>query len=136
MPEYNKPHVPANLRTKYCQTQVNGRILSNDRRSFKYYTEHSLLITMFFYAVTCAFFLGIFLIKNRIEMLITFPFCALLFAWYLKIGLLKNSPVQGSEKLWTRKWFMLYLVLFSGLVVFLMFVDITWLQWFLIKTTH
>ncbi|MEO5602553.1 MAG: UbiA family prenyltransferase [Cyclobacteriaceae bacterium] len=106
------------------------------RRSFQYYTESTLLITMFFYAITCAFFLGIFLIKNRIEMLISFPFFALLFAWYLKIGLLKNSPVQGSEKLWTRKYFMLYLLLFSGLVCILMFVDIPWLRWFLIKTRN
>lgn len=105
------------------------------RRSFKYYTENSLLISMFFYAVTCAFFLGIFLIKNRIEMLVSFPFFALLFAWYLKIGLIKNSPVQGSEKLWTRKWFMLYLLIFSALVCILMFVDIPWLKWFLIKTS-
>lgn len=106
------------------------------RRSFKYYTENSLLISMFFYAITCAFFLGIFLVKNRIEMLISFPFFALLFAWYLKIGLLKNSPVQGKEKLWTRKWFMLYLFLFAALVCVLMFVDIPWLTWFLIKTRN
>jgi decaprenyl-phosphate phosphoribosyltransferase len=106
------------------------------RRSFKYYTENSLLISMFFYALTCAFFLGIFLIKNRIEMLISFPFFALLFAWYLKIGLLKDSPVQGSEKIWTRKWFMLYLFLFTVLICLLMFVDIPWLRWFLIQTRN
>lgn len=101
------------------------------RRSFQYYTENSLLISMFFYAITCAFFMGIFLIKNRIEMLLSFPFFALLFAWYLKIGLLKDSPVQGSEKLYTRKWFMTYLVLFTILLCTLMFVDIPWLAWFL-----
>jgi decaprenyl-phosphate phosphoribosyltransferase len=106
------------------------------RKSFKYYTENSLLISMFFYALTCAFFLGIFLIKNRIEMLISFPFFALLFAWYLKIGLLKDSPVQGSEKIWTRKWFMLYLCLFTVLICLLMFVDIPWLRWFLIQTRN
>jgi 4-hydroxybenzoate polyprenyltransferase len=114
----------------------NPEIAGNYRRSFKYYTENSLLITMFFYAITCAFFLGIFLIKNRIEMLISFPFFALLFAWYLKIGLLKNSPVQGSETIWSFKAFMLYLVLFAGLVCFLMFVDLPWLKWFLIQTRN
>jgi decaprenyl-phosphate phosphoribosyltransferase len=113
---------------------ANPKLAGLYRRSFKYYTENSLLISMFFYALTCAFFLGIFLIKNRIEMLLSFPFFALLFAWYLKIGLLKNSPVQGSEKLWTRKWFMTYLILFTALVCVLMFVDIPWLRWFLIKT--
>lgn len=94
------------------------------RRSFKFYTENSLLISMFFYALTSAFFLGIFLVKNRIELLLSFPFFALLFAWYLRIGLLENSPVQGSEKLYTRKYFMTYVVLFCLLLVVLMFVKI------------
>lgn len=98
------------------------------RRSFKFYTEHSLLISMFFYALTCSFFLGIFLVKNRIELLISFPFFALLFSWYLRIGLLENSPVQGSEKLYTRKWFMLYVFLFCGLLITLMFVRIPFLS--------
>jgi decaprenyl-phosphate phosphoribosyltransferase len=98
------------------------------RRSFKFYTENSLLISMFFYALTCAFFLGIFLIKNRVELLISFPFFALLFSWYLRIGLLQDSPVQGSEKLYTRKWFMLYVVLFCFMLTALMFVDVPWLH--------
>ena len=104
------------------------------RRSFKFYTEHSLLISMFFYALTSAFFLGIFLVKNRIELLLSFPFFALLFSWYLRIGLLDDSPVQGSEKLYTRKWFMLYVLLFSLLLVMLMFVDIPWLHLLLQET--
>ena len=104
------------------------------RRSFKFYTEHSILISMFFYAITCAFFLGIFLLKNRLELLISFPFFALLFSWYLRIGLLKDSPVQGSEKLYTRKYFMTYVVLFAILLGVLMFVDIPVLQWFLKDT--
>lgn len=98
------------------------------RKSFKFYTEHSLLISMFFYALTSAFFLGIFLVKNRVELLVSFPFFALLFSWYLRIGLLKDSPVQGSEKLYTRKWFMLYVVLFCILLTGLMFLDIPWLH--------
>jgi len=101
------------------------------RRSFKFYTENSLLVSMFFYAITSAFFLGIFLIKDRIELLVSFPFFALLFSWYLKIGLLNDSPVQGSEKLYTRKWFMVYLVLFTIMLCVLMFVKIPWLYWFL-----
>jgi decaprenyl-phosphate phosphoribosyltransferase len=106
------------------------------RRSFKYYTENSLLISMFFYAIACAFFLGIFLIKNKIEMLVSFPFFSLLFAWYLKIALMKDSPVQGFEKLYTHKYFMAYCALFAVLIIVLMFADIHWLRWFLIRTRH
>lgn len=101
------------------------------RKSFKYYTENSLLISSFFYALTCAFFLGIFLIKNRIELLISFPFFALLFAWYLKIGLQPDSPAQKPEKLYRQKkfrWFVLFLGL---LLVALILVDIPALHWFL-----
>ena len=109
----------------------NPALAGSYRRSFKYYTENSLLISMFFYAITCAFFLGIFLIKNRIEMLVSFPFFALLFSWYLRIGLLKDSPVQGSEKLYTRKYFITYLMLFGILICSLMFIDLPWLNWLL-----
>lgn len=112
----------------------NSELAGLYRKSFKYYTENTLLISMFFYAVSCAFFLGIFLIKNRVELFVSFPFFALLFAWYLKIGLLKDSPVQGSEKLYTRKWFMLYVVLFCLFLTVLMFVDIPWLRFFLRNT--
>lgn len=109
----------------------NSNIAGQYRRSFKYYSENTLLVSMFFYGITSAFFLGIFLIKDRIELLVSFPFFALLFSWYLRIGLLNDSPVQGSEKLYTRKWFMLYLILFTILLCTLMFVEIPWLHWFL-----
>ncbi|RNI25592.1 UbiA family prenyltransferase [Rufibacter latericius] len=101
------------------------------RKSFKRYTENSLLISMFFYAITSAFFLGIFLIKNKIELLISFPFFALLFAWYLQIGLRKDSVVQGPEKLHKETFFMLYVVLFTGLLMALVYFDIPALNWFL-----
>jgi decaprenyl-phosphate phosphoribosyltransferase len=101
------------------------------RKSFKYYTENTLLITMFFYALTCAFFLGIFLVKNRIELLISFPFLALLFAWYMRIGLRKNSVVQGPEKLHKETNFMMYAVFVCLLLMALFYIDIPWLQWFL-----
>ena len=110
---------------------ADAKIAGQYRRSFRYYTENSLLVSMFFYAITSAFFLGIFLIKDRIELLVSFPFFALLFSWYLRIGLLNDSPVQGSEKLYTRKWFMLYLIMFTSLLCILMFIDIPWLHWFL-----
>ncbi len=101
------------------------------RKSFQKYTENKLLISMFFYAITAAFFLGIFLIKNRIELLISFPFFAILFAWYLKLGLRKNSVVQGPEKLHTAKRFMAYVLFLTLLLMALIYVDIPALNWFL-----
>lgn len=101
------------------------------RRSFKFYTENSLLISMFFYALVSAFFLGIFLIKHRIELLLSFPFFAILFAWYLHIGLRKDSVVQGPEKLHHERKYMAFVVLFIIILMTLIYVDIPQLNWFL-----
>ncbi|WP_162055635.1 UbiA family prenyltransferase [Pontibacter pamirensis] len=109
----------------------NAALAGLYRKSFKRYTEENLLISMFFYALTAAFFLGIFLIKNKIELLISFPFFALLFAWYLKLGLRKNSVVQGPEGLYREKKFMLYVVAFIILLMTLLYSNIPSLNWFL-----
>jgi 4-hydroxybenzoate polyprenyltransferase len=98
------------------------------RKSFKVYTEEKLLISSFFYALSSAFFLGVFLIKYRIEFLLSFPLFALLFAWYLAIGMKPHSPTQNPEKLYKEKHFMIYIVFLCCAVTLLYFVDMPWLQ--------
>lgn len=70
------------------------------RRSFGTYTEETLLLSSFFYAQCAAFFIGVFLIKYRIEFVLTFPLFATLFTWYLAIGLKSDSAAQAPEKLY------------------------------------
>ncbi|MBA7546184.1 hypothetical protein ES705_38567 [subsurface metagenome] len=101
------------------------------RQSFRYYTEEKLLISIFFYALCSSFFLAIFLIKHRIELLISFPFIAVLFAWYLNLGFEKGSIVQTPEKLYQKKGFVLYLLFLSVLMVVLLKIDIPELHWFI-----
>jgi len=103
------------------------------RKSFYYYNEIRLIISAFFYAVCSSFFLGIFLIKYRLELLISFPFIALMYAWYLKIGFEENSLVQTPEKLYKKKGFISYIVFLFFLLVFLFLADIEWFTWFLKK---
>jgi decaprenyl-phosphate phosphoribosyltransferase len=98
------------------------------RRSFKFYTEESLLASAFFYALCSAFFLGVFLIKYRIEFLLSMPFLALLFTWYLVIGMRAQSPAQSPEKLYREKPFVLYVAGLSCLIVVLFFVHLPWLN--------
>lgn len=98
------------------------------RRSFQYYTEATLLVSSFFYALSSSFFLGVFLIKYRIEFLVSMPFLALLFTWYLWIGLRAHSPAQAPEKLYQERFFMLYLAALVALIVVLFFVDLPWLN--------
>jgi decaprenyl-phosphate phosphoribosyltransferase len=70
------------------------------RRSFGQYSETSLLLSAFFFAMCSAFFIGIFLIKYRIGLILTFPLFAALFTWYLAIGLRRDSAAQQPEKLY------------------------------------
>ena len=94
------------------------------RRSFRYYTEESLLLSSFFYALSSAFFLGNFLIKYRVEFLVTFPLFAMLFTWYLSIGMQLHSPTQNPEKLYKEKAFVGFVAFLVLVVVTMFIVDI------------
>lgn len=101
------------------------------RRSFGYYTEERLLVSSFFYGVCSSFFLGVFLIKYRIEFLFSLPFFAILFSWYLHIGLKPNSTAQNPERLCREKPFVVYIIFLIVLTGALLFFDLSWLDWFL-----
>jgi decaprenyl-phosphate phosphoribosyltransferase len=98
------------------------------RKSFLYYNEDSLLVSAFFYAVCSSFFLAVFLIKYRVELLLIFPLLSAMFSWYLAIGLRKNSAAQAPERLFLERRFMAF-VFSIGIVTALLFrVDIPMLH--------
>ena len=98
------------------------------RQSFFFYNENKLLLSAFFYALSSAFFLGVFLIKYRVEFLLTFPLFAVLFVWYLAIGMKPQSVAQRPERLYREVNFLLYLAGLCLVVTLLFFVDLPWLQ--------
>lgn len=104
------------------------KIAGNYRRSFKFYNEESLLVSAFFYALTSAFFLGVFLIKYRVEFLLAMPFLAVLFTWYLKIGMQSDSVTQKPEHLYKERPFALYVGVVSMLVFVLFLIDMPWMS--------
>ena len=97
------------------------------RRSFRLYSEETLLTSAVFYALASAFLLGVFLIKYRIEFLLSMPFLALLFAWYLALGQRIPSPAQAPEKLYQETGFVAYVGFVAGLITALFFIDLPWL---------
>lgn len=94
------------------------------RRSFRFYTEDSLLVSAFFYAICSAFFLGVFLIKYRIEFLLTFPLFSLMFAWYLAIGLRPHSAAEAPERLFGERRFVAFVAALCAIAGVLFYVDI------------
>ena len=98
------------------------------RRSFQFYDERKLLISIVFYALLSSFFLAVFLIKHRIELILSFPFFAILFSWYLNIGFRDNSPVQNPEKLYKETPFIIFLIFLSIIMLILVKIEIPFLQ--------
>jgi len=78
------------------------------RRSFGQYTETSLLLAAFFFALCSAFFVAVFLIKYRIEFLLLAPLFGLLFTWYLAIGNRRDSAAEAPEKLYREVGFLAF----------------------------
>ncbi|MDB5870247.1 MAG: putative rane protein [Polaromonas sp.] len=78
-------------------------VLHRYRRSFQHYTEESLTISCFVYALFSTFLIGVFLIKYRIEYLVAFPFIILMFAHYLSLSMRSGSVAQKPEKLFREK---------------------------------
>jgi len=101
------------------------------RRSFRFYTEETLLISSFFYALCASFFLGVFLVKYRIELLLSLPLLACMFAWYLWLGMKPDSPAQRPEHLYRETSFISFVALVVVVMAALLFVDIPSLRWFL-----
>lgn len=97
------------------------------RKSFGYYTENRLLLSMFFYAMACAFMSGIFLVRYHMELILFVPVGAGFLTYYLKVGLQEDSPVQNPEKLYKEHGFVLYVGLSALLFLLLMFVEIPFL---------
>jgi len=94
------------------------------RKSFAYYDEDRLLISMFFYATTYALLTGIFIIRYHLELILFIPVAAGFLSYYLKIGLQDDSPVQNPEKLCRDRNFLAYMALSALVFVVLMFTHI------------
>lgn len=109
----------------------NKKKASLYRKSFKYYNEKTLLVSAFFYAMCAIFFVGIFLIKYKIELILAIPFIVGLFCYYFYISFANDSAVQKPEKLYKEKGLMIYCIFLVVLFIVLINIRIEWLDIFL-----
>lgn len=115
---------------EYRSADTEGRLASLKiyRRSFERYTEESLLLSSFLYALLAAFFLAVFLVKYRIEYLLSLPIFAVLFVQYLHVALKKDSPVQQPEKLHKERALVWTVMILALVLVVLTWVDLPILE--------
>src|ERR1700693_800397 len=94
------------------------------RRSFQYYTEPRLLISIIFYAAQAMLFFGAFLMRYRVELILAFPLIALVMAQYFALGFDPHSAAQHPEKLYRNNSLMASVVLCTVVLAILMFLHL------------
>ena len=100
------------------------RVAAAYRRSFEFYTEERLLVSIMFYATACALFGGIFIVRYHLELILFAPLAAGVFAYYMHLGMMADSPVQNPEKLYRQRGFFVYMIFCAVAFVLLMFTSI------------
>jgi decaprenyl-phosphate phosphoribosyltransferase len=94
------------------------------RKSFAWYTEERLLVSVMFYGSAGMLFLGAFVMRYRLELILAFPLIALVMAIYLFLAFAPNSAVQRPEGLYKEPTLMTAVVTCSALIAALMLIDI------------
>lgn len=98
------------------------------RKSFARYSESSLLVSGFLYAVLSFFLVGVFLIKYHIELLMAMPFMAGMYGEYLFIAYKPDSAAQRPEKLYSEYRLMIWTALFVVSLVASVLFDVPLLE--------
>jgi 4-hydroxybenzoate polyprenyltransferase len=112
--------------------EINSKeIAAAYRRSFQYYTEQSLLVSVTFYASTAMLFFGAFIIRYRLELIFSFPFVAWVMAVYFNLAFEPNSAVQNPEYLYKKMSLLISVSLCAIAIAVLLFIDMpTWVDAF------
>jgi hypothetical protein len=106
-------------------TASHGReLLERYRASFAGYSEISLTVSCFVYALVTSFFLAIFLIKYRVEYLLVVPVLIALFGHYLALSMEPASTAQRPEKLFEERALIALVGLLAATFLFATYVNI------------
>jgi 4-hydroxybenzoate polyprenyltransferase len=102
----------------------------NYRKSFKHYSKNILEFLSWCYGLLSFFFISIFIIKYRIELIIIIPILVIIYSYYYLLSYKKNSLTMILEKIYLdKKLFILFFILL--LLIFIAFlIDIEFLQIF------
>jgi 4-hydroxybenzoate polyprenyltransferase len=112
-------------------TASHGReVLERYRASFTGYSEISLTVSCFVYALITSFFLAIFLIKYRVEYLLTVPVLIALFGQYLALSMAPASTAQRPEKLFKERTLIALVGLLAVIFLIATYVNIPALEIF------
>jgi decaprenyl-phosphate phosphoribosyltransferase len=109
--------------------QIDDRLRAGAyRKSFRKYTERSLLVSVMFYCAAAMLLFGAFITRYRVELLLSFPLVALVMAIYYDLAFEENSPAQNPEGLHRHRGLMTSCAACAVVMTALMFIDVPLLQ--------
>jgi decaprenyl-phosphate phosphoribosyltransferase len=94
------------------------------RKSFAFYNEQRLSVSIVFYGSNAMLFFGAFIMRYRMELILAFPLVALVMAIYLSLAFKPNSAVQRPEGLYREPSLMSAIVACVAVMVTLLFVNL------------
>ncbi len=100
-----------------CKRLAEYRYINDDeraakyRKSFKYYNEERLIISIIGYVSMVSFSLAIICIKYSVSVILAVPIFVASFIWYFKLTLKEDSPAKEPEKLLKHKEFYIFTIL-------------------------
>jgi 4-hydroxybenzoate polyprenyltransferase len=109
---------------------ADRRVAAGYRRSFGWYNDERLLVSILFYAAFFGMTAGIFMIRYRIELVLATPLVAACMAYYLHIGFRKHSAAQHPENLFAERKLVALVLLTFLACAFLLFYDLAPLRHF------
>ena len=104
--------------------------LINYRISFKNYTKNNLLLMGIIYLLLAIFFLGVFIVKYKQELILATPLIIVIFIYYLNISLKKNSKVQFAETIISDLNLLAMIAIFFIFFLYLLNTNINFLKIF------
>lgn len=104
------------------------------RKSFHYYSERSLLVSIVFYGSIAMLFLGAFVMRYRIEWILAFPLVSLVMAIYFAMAFQPDSAAQSPERLYRERTLMAAVALCTAVMTMLLFIDLPWVPRLFVPT--
>jgi 4-hydroxybenzoate polyprenyltransferase len=109
----------------------NAEIAAKYRKSFSFYNEKRLLVSMFFYSTLFGLFFGIFILRYHFELILMTPLVAGFLSYYVKISFKKDSAVQSPEKLYQDRKLMTFAVICILTFLIILFTNMPFIyDWF------
>jgi len=70
------------------------------RKSFRFYNEERLLVSILFYVALFGMFSGVFISRYRMELVLAIPVVGFAIASYFRLGFKAKSPAMTPEEVW------------------------------------